>query len=130
MSDYRLELAGRITNAEREHRHSAEQLWQAHDVIAAVRERGIADGLEHARHFQLEIAARERAGGLVEPHVLDRAFYTVWLSDKTRWRDVTIDMTTEEKNAAADAVERYDTWARQQENEPAGSLPGLRWWSE
>ncbi|WBB94259.1 helix-turn-helix transcriptional regulator [Verrucosispora sp. WMMC514] len=57
-----LELARAVTAAEREHRTRAESCWRAHDVMAAVRLRGIADGLARARDLHAEVVAATKGG--------------------------------------------------------------------
>lgn len=66
MSDrFRFDLAKAITADERLHRARAEQMWQAGDVIAALRLRGIADGLEMARDHQLRLTAEAARAGAI-----------------------------------------------------------------
>lgn len=116
-----------VTAAEREHRRRADELWRNHDVIAAVRERGIADGLEEARDIHARVVAEARAGEIgADP--LDGAMYSVW--QRGEWRWLTEDMDAEEREAAADAVQRHsDQHSRARGEEPA-PIVALRWWSE
>jgi hypothetical protein len=120
-------LLGRVTAAEREHRREADRLWQAHDVIAAVRERGIADGLDQARTIHAQVIADQRAGTL-EFDPLSRAMHSVWLHGDWRW--LTKNMTTEEREASADAGQAYSDHLSRQDDEAPTGLSGLRWWSE
>lgn len=58
---------------------------------------------------------------------LDGAMHSVWLHGDWRW--LTQQMTTEEREAAADAVERH--WAVVQDPPPivtSDALRHLRWW--
>lgn len=126
--EYRLELARRITKSERTYAGLAENAWEAFDVTTAVRYRGRAEGLEMAREHMLEIAAAERGDGPAEPSPEDRAWFTVWLH--ANWRFLTSKMTTEEREAAADAVERYDQHMSRVDNERPAGLSGVRWWAE
>lgn len=126
MSDRWLELARRITAAEREHRQRAEELWNHADVMAAARERWTADGLQRARDIHLEVAAESRAPS-GEPEPLDAALFSIWLHGKWRW--LTSKMTTEQREAAADSVARYDEWlSRQDDDLNRIDDQELRWW--
>jgi hypothetical protein len=125
--NYRTELARRITAAEREHTVRAEQMWRALDVNTAVHVRGIAEGLAMARNFQLELAAEER-GDDVKPDVMDSVMHSVWLHGKWRW--LTSKMGAEEREVAADAVQRYSTWLNRQDEELASEVLDLRWWRD
>ncbi|MFI7073632.1 hypothetical protein [Micromonospora sediminicola] len=55
-----LELARRVTAAEREHRGKAADCWNAHDYNSAIRLRGIADGLAMALDLHLLVVAESR----------------------------------------------------------------------
>jgi hypothetical protein len=125
---YRLELARRITAAERDHAAKAEQMWRVLDVTAAVHHRGLAEGLAAARDLMLEIAADEGEGNPTEPAPADGAMHSVWLHGKWRW--LTSKMTTEQREAAADAVQRYSDWLGQQDDELPGEVLDLRWWRD
>ena len=120
-------LAQGVTAAEREHRRRADDLWQIHDVIAAVRERGIADGLEKARDIHAQVVAQARADEL-GPDPMDGAMHSVWLHGDWRW--LTRNMTTEEREAAADAVQRHSDQLGRADGEDPTPLTDLRWWSE
>lgn len=63
-----------------------------------------------------------------EPTDLDAAMHSVWLHGN--WRFLTRKMTTEEREAAADAVQRYHSYIGDEEGDPALPITGLRWWSE
>lgn len=124
-----MELARRVTASERDHRDQAERMWQAGDVLDALRLRGIADGLDMAREHQLRLAAESRDGTLkTEPAPMDGAMHSVWLHGKWRW--LTSKMTTEQREAAADAVQRYSTWLNRQDDELSGEVLDLRWWRD
>jgi hypothetical protein len=58
---------------------------------------------------------------------LAAAMHSVWLHGDWRW--LTRNMTTEEKEAAADAVEQHSK-AAHDEDETWEPLTGLRWWRE
>ena len=55
---------------------------------------------------------------------LDTAMHSVWLHGD--WRRLTQAMTTEEREAAADAVQRYSDHTGALD----GPIAGLRWWRE
>jgi hypothetical protein len=120
------ELARRISEAERRHRGNGQRLWIDGDVIEAVKERWTAVGLDQARELMLDVTA-EPSGG--EPNPLDAAMHSVWLHGN--WRFLTSQMTTEEREAAADAVQRHNEWANRQDDDlgPIDNA-GLRWWRE
>lgn len=56
-----LDLARRVTESERRYSRLAEECWRTHDYLAAVRWRGVAEGLEMAREHHLAVVAE--AGG-------------------------------------------------------------------
>lgn len=58
-----LDLARRVTADERLHRQRSDDCWRNHDVTAAVRLRGIADGLVLARDHQLAVCAAAQGEG-------------------------------------------------------------------
>jgi hypothetical protein len=61
--------------------------------------------------------------------VADGAWGTVWLHGK--WRYLTSQMTTAEREHAADAVARWSAMLAAEDNDPDRSEPeGLRWWRE
>lgn len=63
-----------------------------------------------------------------EPTDLDAAMHSVWLHGDWRW--LTRSMTTEQREAAADAVQRYsDRLAAKDARSPSTELD-LRWWRE
>lgn len=62
-----LELARRVTEAEREHRRDAAVAWQDHDYLTAIRRRGIADGLALARELHLDVVGGGSDAPRVEP---------------------------------------------------------------
>lgn len=55
-----LELAQRVTAGERHYAKLADECWKSHDVLAAVRWRGVAEGLAMARDHQLTVTAEMR----------------------------------------------------------------------
>jgi len=63
-----------------------------------------------------------------EPTPLEAAMHSVWLHGDWRW--LTRKMTTEEREAAADAVQRYSNKLRADDGEDPAPLEGLRWWRE
>lgn len=58
-----LELARRNTKARRTYENLAESCWRSHDYLAAVRYRGIAEGLEMAQANHFDVLHPERDGG-------------------------------------------------------------------
>lgn len=128
--DLWMELARRVTADERDNRDRAEQMWKAGDVLAALRLRGIADGLDKAREHQLQVSAEARAGHTAEgrPAPIDGAMHSVWLH--ANWRFLTMKMTTEEREAAADAVQRYNDWLNRHDDDLATQPLNLRWWRD
>jgi transcriptional regulator with XRE-family HTH domain len=58
-----LDLARQITASERTYQQLADECWTTHDVIAAVRWRGIAEGLRIARDHQADVVAEVKNGG-------------------------------------------------------------------
>lgn len=68
------------------------------------------------------------AGRNDEPPPMDGAMHSVWLHGKWRW--LTSKMTTEEREAAADAVQRYSDWLCAQDDEGSNVIEELRWWRE
>lgn len=67
--------------------------------------------------------AVDRWKALRADEALDGAFHSVWLHGKWRW--LTSKMTTEEREAAADAVIRYNTVHL--DNDPL-DVHAIRWW--
>lgn len=62
-----------------------------------------------------------------EPTPVEGAMHSVWLHGNWRW--LTSKMTTPEREAAADAVQRYNDWLKRDIDEPNDDLgKGLRWW--
>lgn len=93
--------------------------------------RRFAGAMQHLAADQDRVA-RAMAAMDVEPdearRVEDSAWGTVWLH--VGWRSLTRQMTTEERTAAADAVERH--WAAVEVDDPSctheASRADLRWW--
>lgn len=121
-----LELARRVTADERLHRKQADDLWRLGDVIPALREKGIAEGLEMAREHHLAVVAEGREAG--QPSYLESAMHSVWLHGD--WRYLTSKMTAEEREAAAVAVQRYSTWLNRQDPSLTSEVLDLRWWQD
>lgn len=66
---------------------------------------------------------------LPPPTAGDGAWHSVWLHGDWRW--LTRNMTTEQREHAADAVARYSAYLAQQDNEPGRGEPeDLRWWRD
>lgn len=87
-------------------------------------------GLVFPQDAEFIAAARSAVPAMCdEIERLDGAMHSVWLHGKWRW--LTRNMTTEEREAAADAVTRYSTKLDESENDP---LPtdqhALRWWRD
>ena len=59
---------------------------------------------------------------------LDGAMGSIWLHG--RWRDLTRHMTTEEREAAAAAVERWHVSLGDDEPLGESSMVELRWWAD
>ena len=57
-----LELARRVTDSQRRYERLAAECWQSFDVLAAVRWRGVAEGLEMARNHHLAVVAEAGDG--------------------------------------------------------------------
>lgn len=85
------------------------------------------DGFDH-RYEQGYAARIARSGSGDARRVTDAAWHSVWLHSNWRW--LTSNMTTEEKNAVADAVQRH--WAATREGPEddvhPDALQALRWW--
>lgn len=65
-----------------------------------------------------------------EPLPGDAAWHSVWLHGNWRW--LTKNMTTPEREHAADAVARYGDYLTNEDPDlgPAGEPEGLRWWRD
>lgn len=61
---------------------------------------------------------------LPEPTALDRAMHAVWMHSRYQ----TVKMTTEEREAAADAVQRVADYMAIKDGVPLRDLLALRWW--
>ena len=61
-----------------------------------------------------------------EPTPLEAAMHSVWLHGNWRW--LTRNMTTEQREAAADAVQRYSDWMDRDDGELGSNVLDLRWW--
>ncbi|MFF0055711.1 hypothetical protein ACFYRI_15100 [Streptomyces microflavus] len=71
----------------------------------------------------------EGATNAGEPNAEDSAWGTVWLHGKWQW--ITKNMSTTERELAADAVARWSAALNaDDENLEAGEPEGLRWWRE
>ncbi len=71
---------------------------------------------------------RTKPARMADPSDLDSAMHSVWLHGS--WRFLTRKMTTEQREAAADAVQRYSAWLERQDPELSGKELDLRWWRE
>jgi hypothetical protein len=96
-------------------------------ALSAVRRfAGIADALAR----DLDRAARAMAAMDVEPdearRVEDAAWHSIWLHGS--WREVTTQMTTGQKEAAAAAVERH--WYVPGDSMGPETRAELRWWEK
>ena len=104
-----------ITEVAGQQRHLAALMAEMGNTLVAVSSR--ADMLER-------ILTASRGG---EPTPLESAMHSVWLHGDWRW--LTRKMTTEEREAAADAVQRYSDYVSQDEDEEfRGPITDLRWW--
>lgn len=63
-----------------------------------------------------------------ERTALDSAMHSIWLHGD--WRFLTRKMTTEEREAAAVAVQRCHHLIGDEPGDPALPLTSVRWWSE
>lgn len=61
-----------------------------------------------------------------QPTPLEAAMHSVWLHGNWRW--LTRNMTTEQREAAADAVQRYSDHLASQDDDMTGPVADLRWW--
>ena len=124
-----LELARRVTASKRNYQKLADESWRDLAVAKAVLYRGMADGLEMALDHHLAVVADARGGQVGEPAPLDSAMFSVWLHGNWRW--LTSNMTTDQREAAADAVQRHDVWISAQDDDlDRISGADLRWWRE
>jgi hypothetical protein len=57
---------------------------------------------------------------------LEAAMHSVWLHGNWRW--LTSNMTTEQREAAADAVQRYSNKLSADDGERPDPIADLRWW--
>lgn len=74
-------------------------------------------------------AVIEEAAEGGKPTVEDAAWGTVWLHSK--WRYITSQMTTSERELAADAVARWSAALNAEDSDlDEGEPEGLRWWRE
>jgi hypothetical protein len=74
------------------------------------------------------VSATYRRTGMNEPTALDSAMHSVWLN--ADWHFLTRKMTTDEREAAADAVDRYHRLIADEDGDLALPITGLRWWRE
>lgn len=65
---------------------------------------------------------------LCEPSTSDSAWHSVWLHGKWDW--LTKNMTTKERETAADAVQRYSNHLAAIDGRTPEELDGLRWWRD
>lgn len=91
---------------------------------------GIADGLGR----DLDRVARAMAVMNVEPdevrQIEDSAWHSIWLHGS--WRDLTVQMTTEQREAAAGAVERrwHLMYSASGDSMGPATRAALRWWEQ
>lgn len=131
MTDLWMELARRVTTSEREHDAAADREWRTFpdggDLARAAYLRGVAKGLAVARDHQLDIAAESRDGTVsASQDALDAACHSAYLHIK--WKYVTKQMTTEEKEAFADACDRAAEHAAREDGNKPHLVP--RWWRD
>jgi hypothetical protein len=122
--DLWMELARRITASERDAETEAARLWERFDAVEAARYRGRAEGLDIARDHQLTLAQESRDGTITAVQdALDGACHSVYLNG--RWFWLTRQMSTEDREAFADACDRY---GQHLEPDDPGLVP--RWWRD
>jgi hypothetical protein len=73
------------------------------------------------------LAAIERITG-DEPLPGDAAWHSVWLHGDWRW--LTKNMTTPEREHAADAVDRYSAHLNAEDSDLEAEITDLRWWRD
>lgn len=136
----RAEMAARLleTQAALERAHACAarthaEAVNAHAAVAAVRrlseltveESSRVQAVEQARDT-LAVIDKVLAG---EATPGDEAWGTVWLH--TKWQYLTSQMSTPEREHAADAVARWSAALAKEDNDPdRGEPDGLRWWRE
>jgi hypothetical protein len=106
--------------------HHLEDVWRHWyvDAQAGTSERDFIFGIGADIQSVIEEAAE---GG--KPGVEDSAWGTVWLHGK--WRYLTSQMTTEERELVADAVARWSAALNADDSDlEEGEPDGLRWWKE
>ncbi|MFD4921127.1 hypothetical protein ACFWNE_07385 [Streptomyces goshikiensis] len=106
-------------------RYASRKLIEIHDDLidtASRDHRGALLGV--ALHLDL-VADTAKA----QQALSDEAWGTVWLHSK--WQYITSQMTTAERELAADAVARWSAALNAHDGEPTTGEPeGLRWWRE
>lgn len=102
--------------------------------IAATQE-GITFALAEMRDLLNRLADRSdaitrnlNANRTDGPTPLEAAMHSVWLHGKWSW--LTQKMTTEEREAAADAVQRYSDKLAADSGETWEPIDSLRWWRQ
>ncbi len=123
-TDLWMELARRITSSERNAEHEGARLWADFNAVEAARYRGRAEGLDIARDHMLTLAQESRDGTITATQdAIDGACHSVYLHGKWKW--LTQQMTTPEKEAFADACDRG---LADIENDKPHLVP--RWWRD
>lgn len=102
----------------------AQVAGQQRDIASTMA--GVADLMAHlaSSNDMLERVLTGFRGD--EPTPLEAAMHSVWLHGNWRW--LTRNMTTEQREAAADAVQRYSDWLTRDEDEQGSNVLDLRWW--
>ena len=101
----------------------------------AGQQRNLAVLIAEMGHTLISVSARadmlERiltAGRADAPTPLDGAMHSIWLHGNWGW--LTGNMTTEQREAAADAVQRYSDHLGASDEEPREPITDLRWWRD
>ncbi|WP_327300365.1 hypothetical protein [Streptomyces goshikiensis] len=145
-------MGGDVVNTERPTESLAEKSARLHSESPLVlRERSTEGKIRYASQKLVQIhddligtASRDHRGELIglalhldraadavktQQSLGDEAWGTVWLHSK--WRYITSQMTTPERELAADAVARWSAALNAHDGEPTTGEPeGLRWWRE
>ncbi|MYV77808.1 hypothetical protein GT352_28325 [Streptomyces sp. SID1046] len=106
--------------------HHLEDVWRRWflDSQVATSPRAFIEGVGAEIKEVIEEAAEDG-----KPSPEDAAWGTVWLHSK--WEYITRQMTTAERELAADAVARWSAALNAHDGEPTTDEPeGLRWWRE
>lgn len=126
-TDLWTELARRIAADERTYTGLAQDSWDRFDPTTGLRYRGRVEGLIMARDHMLTLAKENRDGQVnAAQDALDAACASAYLH--INWKYVTKQMTTEEKEAFADACDRAAVQAAREDGEEPRLVP--RWWRD